>query len=83
MVTLAVFVLAIDWRVTLAERSLLLIWRLPAAAGQGRAMRFASQGSGRKSPPTKVGSAGTSSLVGPIMHSTSADLSPYLVDKIT
>ena len=34
MVILAVFVLIIDWLVTLAERRL-LVWRPPAAAGQG------------------------------------------------
>jgi NitT/TauT family transport system permease protein len=34
MVILAVFVLVIDWFVTLAERRL-LVWRPPAAAGQG------------------------------------------------
>jgi NitT/TauT family transport system permease protein len=34
MVILAVFVLAIDWLVTLAERRL-LVWRPPSAAGQG------------------------------------------------
>ena len=34
MVILAVFVLIIDWLVTLAERRL-LVWRPPSAAGQG------------------------------------------------
>jgi len=34
MVILAVFVLIIDWFVTLTERRL-LVWRPPSAAGQG------------------------------------------------